>query len=64
MEYCPRCNAEIIVNESCCEHFNQDDLIEYSGKLMSDNIPQVQADWMAIKVLQKVVAKGMQGEMF
>lgn len=61
---CDKCHAEIIDTENGyitgCEHYQKDDLIEYSGKLISDGMSQVKADWEAIKAQQRLLQKGEQ----
>ena len=58
---CEHCSAEIIDSDTQvvygCEHFPKDDLIEYSGKLISDGISQEEADWAAIKAIQSLIPK-------
>lgn len=63
---CNECQCVIIKDEEIvgCPHFPKDDLAEYSGKLMSDSISQVKADWMAIQAIEKASQVGKQEELF
>ena len=63
---CEECQCAIIEDEEIvgCPHFDKDDLTEYSGKLMSDSIDQVKADWMAIQGIQRAAQRGKQEVLF
>ena len=63
---CPECDCALIVDGDVigCPHFDRDDLIEYSGKLMSDGIAQDKADQMAIEAIHNAARIGRQRDLF
>lgn len=52
---CPECGTDIVVRNVIvgCEHYPKDEFIEMSGKLMSDSVPEEEADRMAFRMMTR-----------